>query len=128
MTPPPDRPAATPSRERVETLIANLRTVPGGVFSRGHSHDDHLPVGAWCAEAAAALASLADDADRLDFYAYARSNGIELLMRALPGQADAGVVWDVWRYGTLESSGHADFRAAIDAARSPIGETPEDPT
>ncbi len=46
-----------PAREHFEKLIENLRSVPLGVYSRGHDNGSNLPIGEWCHEAAEALAA-----------------------------------------------------------------------
>jgi hypothetical protein len=53
----PARPAPQGAPD-LDALIANLRTVPHGVFSRGHDNGEKLPVGEWCRDAVTALATL----------------------------------------------------------------------
>jgi hypothetical protein len=57
VTAAPARPAPQGAPD-LDALIANLRTVPHGVFSRGHDNGEKLPVGEWCRDAVTALATL----------------------------------------------------------------------
>lgn len=65
-SPPPEPTLREPVDDAsLRELAGILAKVPHGVYSRGHSHDDRLPIGVWVHRASAGLLALLDECARL---------------------------------------------------------------